>query len=528
MSNAALYVSLPQGVALSSVSVSNATVLTASIRGNTSWVDVRGLARGRCRVTIRFSDNSVNYAHYSVLPSFQEQVARVGKHWAENAWLPRNYPDPFGRSASVMPWDRELKTWVLDDSRAYNVGLSDDAGGGNPLGFATKVAFAPEQFQVTRLDDYVKWTLYGVKPDIAKPPLKSLQIRPEDCLASPCDLDGIRMTMYYYNSYTDLNASYSGHFDYEYKEANKIGANGIEGGPNWPMTEQLANATYRVFNFPHHTMTYLALYYAARNTNASTYRAWDWYLMRAANTTIKFGAPSVGVMDDTVFREVMRAVKEESDFDPERSDFAQALSTLSDNMLKRAEGFAAQEFPYGSEFAFDTTGQEAVVVWLLYFANASNDFEVKAKKTVDHVLSYMRSLPSWAYNGGSRSWGDLGNNGKWMVTSGTGFQTRGNLHYRSGLNSIPLLEWYKRHPDDHFLLEVGLGAIAGQMNNINEEGAPSMMMHMEPHILEFDPHSGDFGLGFFWCSIQRSSTRLLLLWEMYATCAISGPTKMVP
>jgi hypothetical protein len=28
-------------------------------------------------------------------------------HWASAAWLPRDYPDPFGRSAAVMPYDRE-------------------------------------------------------------------------------------------------------------------------------------------------------------------------------------------------------------------------------------------------------------------------------------------------------------------------------------------------------------------------------------------------------------------------------------
>ena len=43
------------------------------------------------------------------------------------------------------------------------------------------------------------------------------------------------------------------------------------------------------------------------------------------------------------------------------------------------------------------------------------------------------------------------------------------------------------------------------MNNIDEHGAPSMMMHMEPHILEFDAHSGDFGLGFFGCSLQSGA-----------------------
>eukprot|EP01052_Picozoa_sp_SAG31_P044443 SAG31_NODE_7747_length_1605_cov_1.277556_2_plen_289_part_00 len=150
-------------------------------------------------------------------------------------------------------------------------------------------------------------------------------------------------------------------------------------------------------------------------------------------------------------------------------------------------------------------GQEAVVVWLLYFANKTNGMAAAAKETVDHVLSYMRSSATWAYNGGSRSWGDLGNNGKWQVTAGADFETRGNFHYRSGLNSIPLLEWYRINPDDFFLAEVALGAHAGQMNNIDETGAPGMMMHMEPHILAFDPHSGDFGLGFFGCSVEAAA-----------------------
>ena len=136
---------------------------------------------------------------------------------------------------------------MLDDSRAYDVGLSDDAGGGNPLGFAIKVAYAPTQHQVTRLDDYVKWTLYGVKPDTAAPPLKSLQIRPEDCVpnvsGSMCGHeDGIRRTMYYYGSltpsaYNTSTGGSSGHFAYNYTEANKMGAPGIEGGPNWQMME---------------------------------------------------------------------------------------------------------------------------------------------------------------------------------------------------------------------------------------------------------------------------------------------------
>ena len=97
-------------------------------------------------------------------------------------------------------------------------------------------------------------------------------------------------------------------------------------------------------------------------------------------------------------------------------------------MHGRQEHWARQRFPYGSEFAFDTTGQEEVVVWNMHYGNLA-----AAQATVDHVLSYMRSIPNWAYNGGARA-ADSGNNGKWMAAQGSGKPDRGQMHYRSGLN----------------------------------------------------------------------------------------------
>ena len=127
------------------------------------------------------------------------------------------------------------------------------------------------------------------------------------------------------------------------------------------MDEGNANATYRVFNFPHHTASYYAMYRVARyHGNIKTEKTWQWYLSRAANTTIKFGAPTTGVMDGTVFREVLRRLKEEAAADPSSQDgrfFATAASTIESNMRTRAASFASKQYPYGSEFAFDTTGQ---------------------------------------------------------------------------------------------------------------------------------------------------------------------------
>ena len=519
LGTAALFVTPPAGATVVGASSTDDSVLTTAareaVRGGSKSaagtvrigvaVAAGNSAGGRAAVNVAFSDGTTAVAHYAVppKPSFAAQVGAVGDHWADDAWLPRDFVDPFGRSASVMPWDRENRKHVLDDSRAYDVGLSDDAGGGNPLGFAMKVGHAPTAHQVTRLDDYIRYTLYGIKTDTALPPFKSLQIRPED----DGETDGIRMTMYYYDNAATPSPNNSGHFAYDYKEQDKCGHPGIEGGPNWCMSESNANATYRVFNYPHHCATYYAMYRVARYHAAlPTVQPWEWYLGRAMNTTLKFGAPTTGVMDGTLFREVLRSLDEEAAADP-AAPWTAGAATIRANMLGRATNFAAQQYPYGSEFAFDTTGQEEVVVWLTHFANATNGFNAAAKRTVDHVLSYMRSSPTWPYHGGSRSWGDLGNNGKWMPSVGTaaGFETRGNLHYRSGLNAIPLIEWFRANPDDFFLLEIAMGAQAGQLMNIDERGAPSMMLHMLPHILDFDPHSGDYGLGFFGHTLEAGA-----------------------
>jgi len=417
------------------------------------------------------------------------------------AWLPRDYVDPFGRSASVMPWDRSSCGTskcghVLNDARAYDVGLSDDAGGGNPLGFASKVRAAPTAHEVSRVDEYIQWTLYGVKPDTAKPPLKSLQIREDEEGVDAVSVDGIRMTMFYYAK--DLNNHSSGHFGWNYTEADKCHM--PFGGPTWCMTEDMANATYRGFNYPHQIASYWAMYHVARHTSLPTRMAWHWYLYRAAKTALKLERAGVGFMDGTVAREVLDALIVEGAAG--NTTLASLGQTLKDNMKARQLHWAGTPYPYGSEFGFDTTGQEEVVVWNLYFGNES-----VAKKTVDHVLSYMRSSPTWGYHGASRSWGDVGNNGKYLATYGAGAADRGNFHYRSGLNMIPLIEWYRRHPEEgSMLLEIAMGAITGQMTNIDPAtGETSMMLHVLPHMMAYDPHSGDYGLGFFGNALESGS-----------------------
>lgn len=68
----------------------------------------------------------------------------------------------------------------------------------------------------------------------------------------------------------------------------------------------------------------------------------------------------------------------------------------------------------------------------------------------------------------------------------------------TGLNAIPLLEEYRSKPKGNIhLLLTGLGAVAGQLTNIDTAGQPSMGFHGDPELMHHDPYR---------CSKTRVST----------------------
>lgn len=87
----------------------------------------------------------------------------------------------------------------------------------------------------------------------------------------------------------------------------------------------------------------------------------------------------------------------------------------------------------------------------------------------------------------------------------TGGWEREGGHYRSGLNSIPVIERYRAFPDDFYLLLVGIGGIMASMPNIDATGATSLAFHTHPFILEHDPNSGDHGLAWFGSSLNAGA-----------------------
>lgn len=241
---------------------------------------------------------------------------------------------------------------------------------------------------------------------------------------------------------------------------------------------------------------------AAARSKALT-RPWDAYLARAVALAVNLGSPDVGFMDGTVFRELLLAVQAEAAADPSNATLAGWASTLDTNMRARALAWSTALWPYGSEFAYDTTGQEEVFIWLQHYG-----FPDAANRTLEAVLGYMRALPNWAWHAGGRSGGDLGNNGLWFVNRGS---ERMLQHYRAGLNQIVLSEAYRAAPDDIFLLRTAMGALTGTLASIQpagsgpSAGAVSMGIHTVPFVNDHDPRSGDYGLGFFGVSLEAAA-----------------------
>lgn len=68
----------------------------------------------RCRVELIYSDGSFQVASYFVLPGLDTHLATFGKFQADpKGAFYDDETDPFGRSPSVMPYNREGKAHVL-------------------------------------------------------------------------------------------------------------------------------------------------------------------------------------------------------------------------------------------------------------------------------------------------------------------------------------------------------------------------------------------------------------------------------
>ena len=254
-------------------------------------VPVRALSGdGRVRLTLTYSDRdaatkTTQVINYRTLPPFDQHLARYGDYQARTTFFTAE--DPFRRSPSFMPWDRELNKTVLNDPRTFIVGLSDDAGAGANVGFASKMRYRPTQFELERLDLYINSTLWGKELDGAGVPV-SLQDH---------STYGIKSAQFWIPL-----ANEQGEPSYHYPPEDFTG---------WIWDRARGDSLGRAYNYPHQVVSYWAMYHALReNDKLSASQPWQWYLNMSARTIVGMWEQArwysqQGLMAGSVFKAVL-------------------------------------------------------------------------------------------------------------------------------------------------------------------------------------------------------------------------------
>lgn len=412
---------------------------------------LKGTSWGRSRLAITYADGTVQAISYFVIKPAEQAVADLGNFLTTRQWFV-DARDPFRRSPSVISYDRELNQMVTQDSRAWIAGLGDEGGSGSWLTAFMKEFGQPNKAELDKLEQFVDGPLFG-----------GLQLSDGE------HKYGVRKSLFYYEP-AELPPNYY-RSDLNWKTWTSWNKKG---------SEDLG----RSFNYPHVAAAHWVMYRLARHHQGLvTNHPWDWYLTNAYQTSMammKF-APyytAFGQMEGDIFVQILADLK--------REGMTTEAAALETQMRSRADRWNKQAYPFGSEMPWDSTGQEEVYAWTKYFGH-----QAKAEVTLNAVLGYMPTVPHWGYNGSARRYWDFLYGGKYSRIE------RQLHHYGSGINAIPVLDAYRDHPDDFYLLRVGYGGTMGAITNIDQEGFASAAFHSFPDMLRFDPLSGDYGPNFF-------------------------------
>ena len=420
---------------------------------------VRGQQWGRARLTVNYDDGTVQTIHYDVTKPAAVAVSDMGRFLTSKAWY-TDTTDPFHRAPSVMNYDRAHDRVVLQDTRAWIAGLSDEGGAGAWLAAMMKEFVQPDKAEIDKLSQFVDQVLWG-------------RIQYSD---GP-RMYGVRKSVFFYQP--DLVPGYT------YDPGNWTSWS------SWNKAQ--ADAVNRAYDYPHVVAAYWSMYRLARNyPGLVTAHPWQWYLDHAFNTvkymTGGFAQPgerggvgyvNVGLMDGDIFVMLLDDLKREA--------WTEQAGYVEGAMKRRADRWNSEAYPFGSEMAWDSTGQEEIYAWTDYFG-----FTHKSAVALNSILGYMPAIPHWGYNGNARRYWDF----IYGAAPGGGIE-RQIHHYGSGINAVPVLREYREHPADEYLLRIGYAGSMGALSAIDQDGFPSAAFHSYPWNLRWDDYIGDYGPNFF-------------------------------
>ncbi|MDP1027949.1 DUF5695 domain-containing protein [Sphingomonas sp. KR1UV-12] len=446
-----LFVKAPQSIRSVAVSPADAMTLTR-VAGPAGWARYRvtGSGWGRARVAITYADGSVQAVHYYVTKPLAQVSADLGRFATSRQWFD-DKADPFGRAPAILTYDRQANRIVTQDQRVWIAGMSDEGGGGAWVAAAMKQLDHPEPGEVAKLERLIDETVVG-----------KLQV------ADGAHAGGVKKSLFWYDparfpDYYAKDIDWSTWASWKKDQADDLG---------------------RSYNYPHVAAGHWVLYRLARNhVGLVTGHEWRWYLDWAYRTTVAMmrDAPhyaQFGQMEGEVFLEILRDLK--------REGMTAQANEVEGLMRSRADHWRTLAYPFGSEMAWDSTGQPEVYAWMQYFG-----FPDKAAVTREVILGYDPTVPHWGYNGNARRYWDFLYGGKIKRIE------RQLHHYGSALNAVPLFDAYRRDPADLHLLRVAYGGFMGGITNVDREGFASAGFHSEPDVMDWDAMTGDYGMGYF-------------------------------
>ncbi|MBB4153716.1 hypothetical protein GGQ80_001622 [Sphingomonas jinjuensis] len=418
----------------------------------TGWtrLAVRARGWGRARLTIGYANGEKQTVSYFLTKPLDRTMADLGRFATNEQWY-EGKGDPFGRSPAILTYDDEAKRIVDVEPRVWIAGMSDEGGAGSWVAATMKQLDHPTPDEVAKIDRLVDETVFGRLQVVTGPHIGAVQ-----------------KSLFYYDPkafptlYGDP-ARWKSWTSWSPKDAGDLG---------------------RAYNYPHVAIGYWVLYRVARNHPGMAMRHdWRWYLDHAWLTVAAMmrDAPyytQFGLMEGDVFVDILS--------DLEREGLAAEAREMTRLMKGRADHWRTLRYPFGSEMAWDSTGQPEVYAWMRRFG-----YQPQADVTREVILGYDPTLPSWGYNGNARRYWDFLYGGKQPRIE------RQIHHYGSALNAVPLFDAYRQNPADIHLLRVAYGGMMGAVTNIDQRGFSSAAFHAWPDTMRWDPYSGDYGMGFY-------------------------------
>ncbi|CRK42312.1 hypothetical protein BN1723_000726 [Verticillium longisporum] len=416
---------------------------------------------GRVRLTVKYADGKVQTIHDFITKPTSEALADMGRFLFNEAWF-TDESDPFNRTPSVMTYDYEAGAIVEQDSRAWVAGLSDEGGTGAYVAAAMKQVLQPDAEEVAKLDEFVNKVVWG-------------QIQLEDY--------SVRKSIFYYHP-DRVDYNYSSNIDWtSWTSWNRENSYFID----------------RAYNYVHPAAAYWVLYRVARAYPDLVSHDWPWYLEKAWGTAHRMTDSEIwyndmGLMGETVFGFILQDLFREGE--------TRKAEQLEARMRERAQLWDSQDVPYGSEMAWDSTGQEGVYYWTKHFgfdgilveidAGMVKEFSYDGESVTLNVKQpadgpRADSVIVWIDSRSEKQWGVISNGavearGGWQIGFGDDGATiklgyGGKLrrierqihHYGSGLNAQVLLAAFRDDPSDSYLVRVGYAGSSAPVSNINQD-----------------------------------------------------------